>query len=227
MVMVMTLGFSGLRWAEGNGLAAHGCSLLTQQTQCHPTVAPGTLGRCSSWLEVPFGAFSLLSLPLNSQKTGSLSTSPRSAPLLISSPNISSCSLAARTLHQVAGRWEWAGQHFVPAVPLRAQGSWGSAALNPHGAHTAASLGLSLLPTLPEDEAAVAAEHEHCMPPCSVFPSPQQLLCFKLLLFLVKTRLGTGCVQPCPQEPSLAVENALGKAHTEEEEETWWWDAGE
>ena len=31
--------------------------------------------------------------------TGSLSTSPRSAPLLISSPNISSCSPAARTLH--------------------------------------------------------------------------------------------------------------------------------
>lgn len=29
---------------------------------------------------------------------GSLSTSPRSAPLLISSPNISSCSLAARPL---------------------------------------------------------------------------------------------------------------------------------
>lgn len=65
------------------------------------------------------------------------------------------------------------------------------------------------------------------MHPCSVFPSPQQLLHFKLLLFLVKSRLGTGCVQPCPQEPSLAVENALGKAHTEEEEETWWWDAGE
>lgn len=50
------------------------------------------------------------------------------------------------------------------------------------------------------------------MSPCSVFPSPQQLLHFKLLLFSVKTRLGTGHVQPCPQEPSLAVENALGKA---------------
>lgn len=65
----------------------------------HSTDIPvGSRCHFEVFLRSPF-ASRLADKWMRERGTGLLSISPRSAPLLISSPNISSCSPAARTLH--------------------------------------------------------------------------------------------------------------------------------
>lgn len=158
----------------------------------------------------------------------SLSTSPHSAPLLISSPNISSCSLAARPLCYPGPRqrgsrsssdstlssghrsWPPCGERDGEASPCCTE----PAGRGTHGR----ALGLSPHLAPPESKTVAAAEHKYGLSPRqhpSPIPNTRSGLCF----CFSQHPMGWG-LSP---EPSLGVENR----HVEEEGETWWWDAAE